>query len=189
MRLVFLHGPAAAGKLTTARALSELVGLPVFHNHLVVNALTALFPFGSPEFVRLRELFWMETFRAAAESGRSLIFTFAPESTVPAGFPGRVRELVAGIGGEVLFVRLEVSDAEQERRIENPDRREAGKLASRETLRRLRSAPPPVRAAPDEMPADLVIDTERSTPQESARAIVERFGLEPVDQPRGFLEP
>ncbi len=50
--LVFIYGPAAAVKLTTARALGRLTGLPVFHNHLVVNAVVAVFPFGSREFVR-----------------------------------------------------------------------------------------------------------------------------------------
>lgn len=73
--LVFIYGPAAAGKLTTARALGRLTGLPVFHNHLVVNAVVAVFPFGSREFVRLRDEFWMSTFTAAAATDRSLIFT------------------------------------------------------------------------------------------------------------------
>jgi hypothetical protein len=44
--LVFLHGPAASGKLTVARALEAAVGFPVFHNHLVVDLLTTVFPPG-----------------------------------------------------------------------------------------------------------------------------------------------
>ncbi len=32
MNLVLLHGPVAAGKLTTARAPSTRLGYPVFHN-------------------------------------------------------------------------------------------------------------------------------------------------------------
>jgi cytidylate kinase len=38
MRLIFLHGPAASGKLTVARAIAARTGLPVFHNHLAVDA-------------------------------------------------------------------------------------------------------------------------------------------------------
>jgi hypothetical protein len=34
--LVLIHGLPAAGKLTTARQLSELVGVPVFFNNLTV---------------------------------------------------------------------------------------------------------------------------------------------------------
>src|SRR5919199_1168928 len=95
MELVFLHGPAAAGKLTTAEALHHRLGHPVFHNHLVVDLLTTVFPFGSEPFVRLREQFWLAVFSDAARADRSLIFTFAPESTVAPGFPQRARQVVA----------------------------------------------------------------------------------------------
>src|SRR3712207_8152880 len=54
MEMVFVHGPAASGKLTVARELGLLTGLPVFHNHLVVDVLLEVFEFGSPEFVALR---------------------------------------------------------------------------------------------------------------------------------------
>jgi hypothetical protein len=50
---------AASGELTVARELGRLTGLPVFHNHLVVDALLEVFEFGSPEFVALREQFWL----------------------------------------------------------------------------------------------------------------------------------
>jgi dephospho-CoA kinase len=44
MDVVFLPGPPAAGKLTTARFLEQLVGFPVFHDQLVVDLLTGFFP-------------------------------------------------------------------------------------------------------------------------------------------------
>jgi cytidylate kinase len=91
MDLIFLHGPAASGKLTTARALGRNLNYPVFHNHLVVDLLTTVFPFGSEPFVRLREQMWTSVFADAARAGTSLIFTFAPESTVAHGFPQPAR--------------------------------------------------------------------------------------------------
>lgn len=109
MHLIFLHGPMASGKLTTAHALARLTGIPVFHNHLVVDTLLAVFPFGSEPFVRLREQFWLEVFQEAALARRSLIFTFAPEPTVRDGFPDRARATVEDAGGRVHFVSLEVS--------------------------------------------------------------------------------
>jgi cytidylate kinase len=99
LELIFIYCPAAAGKLTVARVLAERTGLAVFHNHLIVDAVAAVFPFGSEEFVRLREQFWFDTFRAAARAGTSLIFTFAPEPTVAPGFAERVRDTVRGAGG------------------------------------------------------------------------------------------
>jgi hypothetical protein len=50
VKLVFLHGVAASGKLTTARELESQIGYPVFHNHLVVDLLTTVFTFGSQPF-------------------------------------------------------------------------------------------------------------------------------------------
>src|SRR3546814_10377334 len=94
VRLVFIHGAAASGKLTVARELAALTGLPLFHNHLVVDALIAEFPFGSPGFVFLRETMWKHVIRAAADEGRSLIFTFHPEAKVAPDFPGRVVTMV-----------------------------------------------------------------------------------------------
>lgn len=177
MEMVFLHGPPASGKLTTARALSAVTGFAVFHNHLVVDALLAVFPFGSREFVRLRDLYWMSTFEAAAEANRSLIFTFAPEPTVPSDFVERARTAVASRGGKVHFVALTVSTAAQEERIENEDRKQHNKLSSLETLRRLRSTPSDVWPT---VPSDITVDTSASPAEESASRIAEVLGLERV---------
>jgi shikimate kinase len=34
MKLIFLCGPPASGKLTIAEKLSQLANIPLFHNHL-----------------------------------------------------------------------------------------------------------------------------------------------------------
>jgi hypothetical protein len=175
VKLIFIWGGAASGKLTVARELARLTGLPLFHNHLVVDALLERLPFGDPEFVRLREAMWMAGFETAASAGQSLIFTFAPEDTVPEGFPQRVVALVRGHGGEVRFARLVVSPEEQERRIGNDSRREFRKLVSLDLLRELRATFLEAEAA---MPAaDLVIDSEMDDPETSARRIASAFGL------------
>lgn len=173
MELVFLHGGAASGKLTTARALERTVGYPVFHNHLVVDALTTVFPFGSEPFVRLREQFWLQVFTDAARTDRSLTFTFTPEGTVLPGFPDRVQAVVEAAGGRTHFVRLLVGDAEQERRIGAGSRREFHKLTDLETVRRLRN----YRFSVEQPPVDLEVDTETSTAEQTADLIVRQFGL------------
>jgi hypothetical protein len=48
MDFVFIHGLAAAGKLTIACELSHMTGFQLFHNHLTV---AAVFDFGSEPFV------------------------------------------------------------------------------------------------------------------------------------------
>ena len=169
MKLVFLYGPVAAGKLTVARDLARLTGFALFHNHLIVDAVAAVFPFPSPAFVRLRERFWLDTFAEAAASARSLIFTFAPENSVAPDFPQRVQSVVREAGGEVHFVKLTLSDEEQERRISNASRAAHGKLVSLDLLRELR---PMFKAAEAAMPAPmLTLDTELVAPEAAAQTI------------------
>ena len=86
MDLVFLHGPPAVGKLTVARALAARTGLRLFHNHLVLDAITAVFDFRSRGFIDLRESIWLDVFGTAAREGVSLIFTFVPETTLATSF-------------------------------------------------------------------------------------------------------
>lgn len=169
MELIFLYGHPASGKLTVGRALAARTGYALFHNHLVVDAVCAVFPFGSDEFLRLREAFWLEVMEAAARSGRSLIFTFAPEPTVSPDFPDRVGKIVAAAGGHTTFVALGVAEEEQERRLAHADRARYGKLQSVELLRQLRpdfdlcmSAMPP---------ASVTIDTGILSADEAAAQI------------------
>jgi hypothetical protein len=175
MRLIFIHGPAACGKLTVARALSRLTSIPVFHNHLVVDAVAALFPFGSAPFVRLREEMWLAAFREAAKADRSLIFTFHPERSVRPEFIGQTIEAVESRGGQVDFVALVCAADELERRIEAPSRAEFGKLASKAFFRELQSAGafdfPPL---PD---GGLTLDTGRLASEAAAVKIRDFLGL------------
>jgi hypothetical protein len=156
----------------------------VSHNHLVVDLLTELFPLGSDPFVRPREQMWLSVITEAIAVDRSLLFTFTPEPTVPAGFPGRIARILESAGGRVLWVRLLVSDHEQERRIGAADRQQFHKLTSISTLRRLRS-----QTAGEQPPADLDIDTEHSDPSTSADRIVEHFGLSPAPRDDRYPDP
>jgi RimJ/RimL family protein N-acetyltransferase len=175
MELIFIHGPAAAGKLTVARALAEATGLGLFHNHLTVDALTPLFPFGSDAFVALREQIWLSVFAEAARRDTSLIFTFTPEKTVRPSFIAATLDAVESAGGTVRFVELTCDRDEREHRIEDESRRRHGKLRSRDLLRELEGAGAfDYPALPD---SGLVIDTGRTTPHEAAARICEFSGL------------
>jgi len=72
MRIVVLCGLPGVGKLTIARGLAQLRGYRVFHNHLVFDAVEALFPFGSPPFIELRDRLWLELLSRAIHERRIL---------------------------------------------------------------------------------------------------------------------
>ena len=139
MVLVFIHGAPAVGKLTVARELNKLTGVPVFHNHLTVDLVGSLFAFGTASFIRLREQIWLAAFAEAARNHVSLIFTFNPERTVNEGFIQQTIDTVEPAGGRVVFVELTCSEEELQRRMEEPSRKEFGKLASLEQYRSLKN--------------------------------------------------
>ncbi|PCD01763.1 shikimate kinase [Sphingomonas spermidinifaciens] len=174
MTLLLLHGPPASGKLTIGRIVAERTGFALFHNHLVVDAVTALFPFGSEPFVRLREATWLALLGEAAAAGRDTIFTFAPEPTVTQAFIPTLAEAWHKAGRRTLVVALTIDVAEQERRLVEADRRAFGKLTDVELLRGLRSEMAACGAVMP--PADLTIDTGNVPPDKAASRIVAAIG-------------
>jgi len=168
MKLIFIHGAPAVGKLTVAREVSRLTGFPLFHNHLTVDLVSSLFAFGTPSFVSLREQIWLSAFAAAARNDLSLIFTFNPERTVNEKFVQKTLDTIESAGGRVLFVELSCAQAELERRMEEPSRKKFGKLASVEEYRSLKDA-----GAFEfpKLPGDLEIDTTNQSPAAAAKLI------------------
>ncbi len=53
VHLVMLFGPSAVGKMAVGRELSTLTGYRLFHNHMSIEPVLDVFPWGSPSFVRL----------------------------------------------------------------------------------------------------------------------------------------
>lgn len=170
MRLVFIYGLPATGKLTVARELASLTGYKLFHNHLVVDLLLSTFDFGSAPFVELREQIWLLVFEQACRSEvPGLIFTFNPESTVRAGFVRETVKTIARCGGQLDFVELTCPFDELRRRIDSPSRLLYRKLSSLSRFDELHA-----QGAFDasQMPrAALTIDTSRCEPAGAAEQI------------------
>lgn len=170
MKLLFLFGRPAVGKVTIARELARLTGWRLFHNHLTVNLASALCDFGTPGFIALREQVWLAGFRCAlADRLPVLIFTFNPENTVPQRFIDELFAEIAAAGGEVIPVELTAPEAEIERRLGSDSRRRDGKLIDLALYRQVRAAgafETPVIPAPR-----LRLDTTALAPAEAAARI------------------
>lgn len=138
-----------------------------------VDALMAVFDFGSEPFIKLREQIWLSVFKDAARNNVSLIFTFSPEQTVQTSFIQDTLDAVELFGGKVLFIELSCPIDELERRIENPARAEFNKLRSLESFRKIRQAGKYV--YPKLPSSGLTIDTSKLKPHEAARKIFEFF--------------
>jgi predicted kinase len=172
--LVYIYGPPASGKLTVARRLSELTGMPLFHNHLTVNALRPVFPFGSPAFMEASRRVRQAVFDVAASAGISLIFTNNSAWSGPdprARFEEAAesyRRIMESHGGRTVFVRLTASASAIEERLADESRQAHDKLIDVIRLRELLAGLDPSPLHPD----DLTIDTGHMSPEESARAIM-----------------
>jgi hypothetical protein len=176
--LIYIYGPPASGKLTVATRLSELTGIPLFHNHLTVNAVTPIFAFGSPPFTEAVQAMRRGVFKAAAKAGVSLIYTnnsawSGPNPRARFEEAGEAaRAIMARHGGRTVFVRLTASPSALEERLANDSRVAHEKLVDVVRLRELLAHFDPSPLHPD----DLAIDTGRTSPDESARIIAAALG-------------
>jgi hypothetical protein len=170
LKILFLYGRPAVGKLTVARALAARTGGRLFHNHLTVNLVLSVFDFGTPAFIELRAKIWMDVFRRAlAEKVPLLIFTFNPESTVSQTFIDELFVEVVAAGGEIIPVELIASEKAIEERLGSESRRMERKTMSAETYRELRAKG--VFETPRILSPRLTLDTEALNPAESAERI------------------
>jgi hypothetical protein len=179
MKLIFIYGLPATGKLTVAQELVAITGYRLFHNHLVVDTLLSVFEFGSPEFVELREEFWLSIFDKACRSQLpGLIFTFAPEATVRPEFIGKTISTVAAAGGEVDFIELTCPLPELKRRMGGLSRLQYKKLTSVPLFEQLHEEGS---FDASYMPAPrLSIDTGNNLPARAALQIARALELMPA---------
>jgi len=181
MYVVFIYGPAASGKHTIGSHLSQVSGLPLFHNHLAVDAAKSLFAFGTTSFNKLRSTVWRTAFEEAAASNQSFIFTFHPEASVD---PSLIDDLCQSIyrdNGRVHFIELVCSRDSILQRLSEASRSRFGKLTDAGEYRRIESEgafdfprlPEPL----------LVINTDDLSPVAAAERIaraVTAAELEPI---------
>jgi hypothetical protein len=179
MKLIFIYGLPATGKLTVAQELVAVTGYKLFHNHLVVDTLLTVFPFGSPQFVALREEIWLSVFDQACRAALpGLIFTFAPEATVRPTFIANTQSTVAAAGGEVDFIELTCPLPELKRRMGGLSRLQYKKLTSVPLFEQLHEEGS---FEASYMPAPrLSIDTGDNQPARAALQIARALNLLPA---------
>src|ERR1700675_4694995 len=135
MKLLFLHGSPATGKLTVAKALLGMVPRRLSDNHAAIDLARTIFDFGAPGFWELVHRVRCAAFDAAAERVLSLVvttFCYADPEALPQY--EKFEEIMQRRGGELLPVFLHCSREQAARRVGNPDRVERRKMTSAESL-------------------------------------------------------
>lgn len=77
MELIIITGPMAVGKMAVGMEISKKTGLGLFHNHMTIEPVIKLFPYGTKEANYLINHFRSEIFKTMVNSEMpGMIFTF-----------------------------------------------------------------------------------------------------------------
>jgi len=175
VKLVFIYGPPAVGKLTVAKELAKLTGFKLYHNHVSVDFVKSVFTFGTPTFWRLVDKYRKEMLEEAAKEGIDTIFTFVYGKGADDRFVKDVVRRVESHRGKICFVRLYCSPEELSRRVGLSSRKEFGKLMSKYGLARISKKYDLASEVP--FPAGLSLNTGEFSPKQAAKAIRRHYGL------------
>lgn len=175
MKLLFIYGSPAVGKLTVANKIAEKTDFKVFHNHLSIDCINPIFEFGSASFGKLIDLIRTETIAEAARTGQNLIYTFCYAKDLDDAHVEKIIRAAEENGGEVYFVLLIADEAEIEKRVLEDSRKSFGKVKTVEMMRHFFEtydlfSPVPQRES-------LIIDNTNISPETAAEQIIERFEL------------
>ena len=106
MKLVFIIGSGAVGKMTVGQELMKLTGLRLFHNHMTIEPVIELFGTYNGKVVsELREVFFRE-FAASDQKGMIFTYMWAFDHQSDWDYVEHVKEIFAPYGTEYYCVEL-----------------------------------------------------------------------------------
>ena len=106
MRLLFIFGAHAAGKMTVGQAVSRLTPMKLFHNHMTIEPVIELFgAYNGAAVERLRQVVFEEF---AKTDNYGLIFTFiwAFDVSYDEEYVRRLSKMYEDAGAQVDYVEL-----------------------------------------------------------------------------------
>jgi hypothetical protein len=186
--LVWICGPPAVGKITVGIELSDLTGIPLFHNHLSIEAVLPVFRYGSPPFNRIVAQFRYSVFVEAARSDvPGLIYTMMWAFDHPSDlkFVEKQKATFESNGGRAVFVELTADletrlsrNASEPRISAKPSKKDVE--ASRQRLLENDQAYQLDSRGVFPFPDYLRIDNTHLEPRAVAERIAVHFGLTPI---------
>lgn len=106
MKLLFLFGNAAVGKMTVGQELMKITDLRLFHNHMTIEPVLEVFgTFDSNVILRLREVFF-EEFAKSDRYGMIFTFMWAFDQQEDWNIVEHIKEIFAPYDTEFYYVEL-----------------------------------------------------------------------------------
>ena len=194
MKLLFIFGAHAAGKMTVGQALSRITSMKLFHNHMTIEPVIELFgAYNGAVTVRLRQVVFEEFVKT---DNYGLIFTFiwAFDGPYDAEYVQKLTEMYRAAGAQVDYVELIAPQTVrlERNRTENRLLHKASKRDVALSEARFLSAESRYRCVSE--PGEVVkrlgvdaarylrIENENLSPEEVAAMIADHFGYERTDR-------
>ena len=185
MKLLFMIGNAAVGKMTVGQALMKRTGLRLFHNHMTIEPVIETFGYYDGNIVRrLREIYFEEF---AASDNEGMIFTYMWDFDAQSDwdYVTHVRDIFVSRkpDTQVCYVELISTQAKRLERngTENRLQNKKSKRDVEDSNRRLIADDKRYRCESREGEVQLAnylrIDNTDLSPDEAADIIVKHFGL------------
>ena len=183
MKLVFLIGDAAVGKMTVGQELMKQTGLRLFHNHMTIEPVLDIFgAFRGDTILKLREIIFQDF---AKTDNYGMIHTIMWAFDMPSDWEyiRHISDIFRQQGGEVYYVELVASqeirlqrNETENRLLHKPSKRDLE--ASRARVLR-DDANYRCESLPGEIPFEnyIKIDNSFLEPDAVAAMIRERFSL------------
>lgn len=180
MKLIFIYGAPAVGKLTVSNEIAKHTNFKVFHNHLSIECIEPIFEFGTDSFWKLLDKIRVETIKEAARVKQNLIYTFCYAKGEDDAHIRKITKAVEAVGGEICFVLLVCEKAEMEKRVLEESRRKYSKANNLELLHEILEkydlfSPVPERET-------LRIDNTYLSAEETARMIIKHYKLGEINE-------
>jgi len=182
-KVIYIYGAPAVGKLTTAKALSEITGFKVAHNHLSTDLVRSVFERGSPVGDMLIVKIRFELLEAVVkEQINGLIITGAhahdyiyPNGESDDWYARQLEMITEKYGGEFYGVSLTTTTETLMQRVVENDRLEWGKIHSAEVLNNVLQKNDFTQAAP--LKNTISIDNTDVSAHEVAAKIADYIGF------------
>jgi hypothetical protein len=177
MKLIFLHGAPATGKLTIAKALLRVIPGRLFDNHAALDLAETVFDFGAPGFWELVQTVRCAVLDAAAVQGVPLVVaTYCYAEPEDRSAFAQFEEILRRHTGELLPVFLHCARDEMLSRVSAPERAARRKIS---TAKGLESFLAQYDLVPVPRADCLTLDSAAKSADETAQDIVCHFGLAP----------
>jgi len=106
MKLLFLFGDAAVGKMTVGQELAKITGLRLFHNHMTIEPVIEVFgEYRGKTTERLREVFF-EDFAASDFYGMIFTFIWAFDLQADWDYVAHVGDMFKAHDADVYYAEL-----------------------------------------------------------------------------------